>query len=295
MSHSGLEGLGNINIELTSRCNKDCWMCGRRKIDREYPEIALEYGDMEFALVQKIAAQLPPNIVVQLHNNGEPLLYPEFGDAVRLFPDQITNIVTNGKLLVKKADEIIDNLDTLSISIIENDKDAEEQFTIIEEFLHIKGDRKPYTNLRLVGDVDRERYKKFGLLMVSRVLHSPVGSFNYRKKDPTVPEIGICWDFLYHMAINSKGEASICVRFDPKRLGVIGNANEQALADIWNGPTRMEWLRQHKQGRRDLVPLCSFCHFWGVPTGNDYKDRDREIDENCVYHRDSRPESGPHV
>ena len=31
-----------LNIELTSRCNKNCWMCGRRKVDRDYPEIAME-------------------------------------------------------------------------------------------------------------------------------------------------------------------------------------------------------------------------------------------------------------
>ena len=33
-----------LNIELTSLCNKDCWMCGRRKIDKEYPELKIEYG-----------------------------------------------------------------------------------------------------------------------------------------------------------------------------------------------------------------------------------------------------------
>ena len=63
-------GLSTVNIELTSRCNKSCWMCGRRKIDREYPEIAMDYGDMDFSLVKKIAKQLPEGIVVQFHNNG---------------------------------------------------------------------------------------------------------------------------------------------------------------------------------------------------------------------------------
>ena len=41
-------GLAVVNVELTSRCNKDCWMCGRRKVDREYPEIVMNYGDMDF-------------------------------------------------------------------------------------------------------------------------------------------------------------------------------------------------------------------------------------------------------
>ncbi|KKM86916.1 hypothetical protein LCGC14_1274260, partial [marine sediment metagenome] len=49
------------------------------------------------------------------------LLYPRFGDAVQCFKHCTTSIVTNGKLLIEKADEIIDNLDILSISIIEND------------------------------------------------------------------------------------------------------------------------------------------------------------------------------
>ena len=73
-------------------------MCGRRKVEKEMPELALEYSDIDFDLLKSIARQLPPNIVVQLHNNGESLLYPEFGDAVRLFNKQITNVVTNGKL-----------------------------------------------------------------------------------------------------------------------------------------------------------------------------------------------------
>jgi len=269
MRKYALNGLSNINVELTSRCNKSCWMCGRRKIERDYPRLVSNYGDMDFNLVKKIARQLPPNIVVQLHNNGEPLLYPRFGEAVRLFSGQITNIVTNGKLLLEKARQIIGNLDTIAISVIENDPEQEQQYALIRKFLKIKGERKPFVVLRLNGMVDREKYRKLGVLLATRVLHSPLGSFNYQKKQPTVPEIGICLDFLYHLAINSRGLVSICVRFDPGALGVIGDANKQSLADIWNGPKRMNWLKKHKEGKRKLIPLCSYCHFWGVPTGKE--------------------------
>ena len=269
MRSKHLDGLSNVNVELTSRCNKDCWMCGRRKVEREFRDLALEYGDMDFDLIKRIASQLPPNVVVQLHNNGEALLYPRFGEAVRLFSSQITNIVSNGKLLVEKADEIIDNLDTLAVSIFEDDPEADSQYEILEEFLKIKDDRKPYTILRLNGHVDRERYAKFGLPFATRILHSPMGSFDYQAP-PTVPEIGVCLDFLGHLAINQKGEVSICVRFDPNRKGVLGDANKESLAQIWNSDKRMEWLGLHVEGKRDQVPLCSYCHFWGVPTGNDH-------------------------
>ncbi|MFA6355661.1 MAG: radical SAM/SPASM domain-containing protein [Candidatus Omnitrophota bacterium] len=270
-----LNGLACVNVELTSRCNKKCWMCGRRKVDKDYPELALKYGDMDFELVKKIAAQLPDNIVVQFHKDGEALLYPRFGEAVKLFPKQIKNIVTNGKLIVEKSDEIIGNLDTMSISVFEKDEEAEEQFKLIGEFLKIKGGRKPFTSLRLIGDVDDSRYKGFGCLIIRRVLHAKMGSFDYKKKDPTVPEIGICLDFLNHICINREGKVSICVRFDPKELGVIGNLREQSLDGIWNGPKRMEWMEYHKQGRREKIALCSYCQFWGVPTSFDYNQKER--------------------
>lgn len=279
---TSLYGLTTVNIELTSRCNKNCWMCGRRRIDREFPDITINYGDMDFDLVEKIAQQLPPNIVVQLHNNGEPLLYPRFGEAASLFVQQIKCIDTNGKLLLEKADEVIDILDTMAISVIEKDTEANEQLEIIGKFLELKKDRKPFTLFRINGEVDTGRYEKFGLLMAHRVLHSALGSFNYVKRSPTIPELGICLDFLHHLAINKDGEASICVRFDPKRLGVIGDAKKQSLNEIWNGKQRMAWLENHKQGRRDQVPLCSYCHFWGVPTSAGYSERGKEISENKV-------------
>ncbi|MFC1674283.1 SPASM domain-containing protein [Candidatus Omnitrophota bacterium] len=259
-------GLGTVNIELTTRCNKNCWMCGRRKIEKEYPEISIKYGDMKFELVKSIAEQLPEGIVVQFHDNGEPLLYPRFKEAVRLFDHQIRCMDTNGKLIVEKADEIIDNLDTLTISTFENDEDGDEQYKLIREFLEIKGDRKPNVVIRCLGNMSLDRYKELGCIIATRILHSPMGSFKY-KKNPTVPEIGICFDLLSHMVIKRDGKVSLCVRFDPRGLGVIADCMTTRLIDIWNGPKRKEWQKYHIEGKKNKVPLCSYCEFWGVPTG----------------------------
>jgi MoaA/NifB/PqqE/SkfB family radical SAM enzyme len=261
----GLQGLSNINIELTSRCNKACWMCGRRKVDRDYPELVLEYGDMDFALLQRIVPQIPPGIVVQFHRDGDALLYPQFGEAVSLFRNNVRNVVTNGKLLVAKSSEIIGNLETLSISIFENDTEAEQQLEVIKEFLVIKGSTKPYVTLRLIGEVDQKPYEQFGLRFVRRVLHSPMGSFNYVKRQPAIPEIGICWDFLQHPCISCKGDLSICVRFDPEHKAVLGNLRDHSLEELWNGGKRYEWLAHHLAGNRERVPLCASCEYWGIP------------------------------
>lgn len=282
MTEKGLAGLTTVNVELTSLCNKNCWMCGRRKTERDYPELVKKYGDMDLGLVKKISEQLPPNIVVQLHNNGEPTLYPYLKEAIKLFNKQITNFDTNGKLLVEKADEIIGNLDTMAISIFEKDTESEEQYEIIKKFLKLKGKQKPYVVFRLNGKVDSARYENLGALIVRRAIHAEMGSYNYTV-DPTKPEIGICLDFLNHLSINKDGDASMCVRFDPKRLGVLGNVNYQSIEDIWNGEKRMKWMEYHKQGRRDKVLLCSYCHFWGVPTSGHCEVKKEKIDEKKIF------------
>ena len=259
-------GLTTVNVELTSLCNKSCWMCGRRKIDREYPHIKLDYGCMDMGLVKSIARQLPDGIVVQLHNNGDPLLYPRFGLAAKLFKKQIRCMDTNGKLLVEKAGEIIGNLDTLTVSTFEKDDQADEQYRLVKKFLKFKGDRKPNVVIRCLGKMDLRRYEKLGCILATRILHSSLGSFDY-KKNPTVPEIGVCLDLLGHMVIRSTGKVSMCVRFDPLGLGVIGDCTKEKLVDIWKGHKRNRWIEYHIKGKRDKVPLCSYCEFWGVPTG----------------------------
>lgn len=261
-----LNGLAVVNIELTSRCNKvpGCWMCGRRKLERDHPEL-VDWGDMPYELVEKIAKQVPSGIVVQFHNNGEPLLYPRLADALELFQYDILCFNTNGKLLLEKAEEIIDRLDCLTLSVHEDDPDIDQQHEIMTRFWAMKGSRKPQVIYRLLGKVDAEPWEQHHLkgIICRRVLHDPMGSFGY-KKTPTIPEIGICLDLLTHMAIDRYGKVSICVRFDPERKGVIGDANTTTLEDIWNGEPRQEWLKLHIQGRRGEVPLCAACEFWGI-------------------------------
>ena len=218
-------GLYAIHLELTNRCNKKCWMCGRRKLDKEYPDITIHYGDFIFNLLKKISKQLPPNVVVAFHNNGEPLLYPKFKEAVQLFKRQIRCMDTNGKLIVKRAKDIIDNLDTMTISVIQNDpkniekaqKESDEQYRLVKQFLKIRKNRKPRLIFRCLGNVDLRRWQQLDGMIATRALHAPEGCFGYERK-PVIPETGICLEILNHMAINREGDVSMCVRLDPLRL-----------------------------------------------------------------------------
>lgn len=279
---SRFAGLLAVNIELTDRCNANCWMCGRRKLERDFPSLC-NWGNMNFRLVKKIAKEIPPNIFAILHNSGEPTLYPYLSEALSCFYRQIRCFNTNALLLVEKAREIINNMERLTISVIERDPLQDKKYENVRKFLELKGDKKPLMVYRLLGDVgivdentiigspeykERiERWYRLPGLVATRVLHNPMGSFCYEKK-VTIPEAGICMEVLSRLAINKDGLVSVCTRFDPSKELVIGDVNTTKLWKIWNSHERQRrFVKLHIAGRRSEIPFCNKCDYYGCPTG----------------------------
>lgn len=268
-----LNGLSGINLELTSRCNKHpgCPMCGRRKIEKQYPQLA-NWGDIPLELVEQVAEQLPFGVFIQLHNNGEPLMYPRLGEALEILKGHYMGFNTNGKLIMEKANQITGHLSTITVSIIPDDREGCMQLDTVESFLALS--HRPPVIFRLLGKIDEKRvkiieklskkYKKF--IICHRILHKPEGSFGY-EKPVTIPEIGVCLEMLHKLAIDRFGNVYPCVRFDPERKNLLGNLSTEYLDTIWNGLKRRQWVRYHLAGERNRVPLCKTCDFWGVPRG----------------------------
>jgi radical SAM protein with 4Fe4S-binding SPASM domain len=208
--------------------------------------------------------------MVQFHNNGEPLLYPDLQYAISLFSHCHTGLDTNGKALVERAFELIDVIDTLTVSFIPNDPERDDQLDQVERFLQLRGSKKPLVVFRILGQSDTEivRYlaQKHGCLITHRVLHAAMGSWKY-SSTPLIPEFGICTEILHKLSIDRYGDVSPCVRFDPKKINVLGDINEESLADIWQSEKRLRWVEYHKQGFRDKVPLCGPCEYYGIAKG----------------------------
>lgn len=267
----GFNGLTQINIEFTSRCSKACWHCGRRERDRLFG--TGDYGDMDIDLIREIASQVPGGIIIATHNNGESMLHPRYGEGVALFKDRgcFVYAVTNGKHLMEKFDDIIDNLDVVSVSIIEGDDQIERQSQLetLYKFIARRGDKKPFVVLRFVGSIDdEEKYIALGLIVVRRTLHRPGGSVEYHK-GATIPECGVCWDFMTRLAIDRYGNVSCCVRFDPDGALRLGNLYDMTLEECWNSEKRIQMRELHISGRRKEIPYCGDkCEFWGIPTSD---------------------------
>ena len=261
-----LSALSQINIELTSRCDRRnlCVWCGHQEPSVNH---VLKYGDMEFALLVEISWQVTPPIVISFHRDGDPLVYPRLGEALRLFQNHPTSIVTHGQALSKRADEIIDNATTVTVSVIPKDPDREIQLKSLRQFIEKKGDSRPMLQLKFVGNVeDPAPYEALGVPIIDRPLHNKGGSFHYVKREPPTPEIRVCQDFLSKPTVNWRGDFFQCNRLDGNNDGLLGSLYANTLDELWNGPKRREWLKAHMAGRRDLAnPLCASCDYWGLP------------------------------
>jgi radical SAM protein with 4Fe4S-binding SPASM domain len=264
-----LAGLSVASVELSSFCNKvpGCFMCGRRKLEKEHPELC-QWGNMDIGLVDLIAKQLPSNIIVSLHGNGDPLCYPRLKEALHRFKRQIRVFNTNAVALLEKADIIINNLESLTISVIENDTLGDKQYEDVKKFLEIKGNKKPIMTYRLLGNVENaKRWYELPGKVATRILHNPLGSFDYTKK-VTLPEHQICMDMLTHCFIDRYGDFYPCIRYNPYKINKLGNIKENTLEELWNSPKRLNLLKEHVKGNRNCSKLCSKCDFYGIPRGD---------------------------
>jgi len=263
-----LSGLAQLNLELSSRCDKThlCPMCGHQ--DQAVNPIT--YGDMDFELLETIRAQVEPGILISFHRDGEPTAYRKLREALNLFRGFTTSLVTHGLNLAKRAEDIIDRCTTLTISVFRGDADAEEQYRVIKEFLAIKGALSPCVQIKIVGDMSADElapYEALNCRIIRRLIHVPISNSKYAHRSPTISEVGICLDALHRPTINWQGDMFLCNRLDAHRHGFLGSVRTHSLDSIWNGETRMKMLDAHKAGRRDLAnQLCATCEFYGIPT-----------------------------
>jgi radical SAM protein with 4Fe4S-binding SPASM domain len=228
----------------------------------------IQYGDMDYALLERIREQLRPGILISFHRDGEPTVYPRLREALELFSGFTTSLVTHGGNLAKCSDVLIGQCTTVTISIFRGDADGVHQLASITEFLKEKGDRPPQVQLKIVGDMSQEElapYEALGCRIIRRLIHVPISNSKYAHRHPTIPEAGICLDALHRPTIDWRGDFYLCNRLDPARHGYLGSVVTDSLDTLWNGPTRRAMLDAHKAGRRDLAnPLCKTCEFWGV-------------------------------
>lgn len=260
---SGLESysfqIPNVyQIELVGgRCNLKCTECPvakgevkRRQIffDVEYLEVMVERGDFK------------NTFYVELQMYGEPLLHPQFDDAVQILKKRgvKVGVSTNGTIW-KEGLRDVDFITLSADSILYRQGRNDEKFN--EVMLKILNESKAKVDVQVIelGDWQEQVQRLMKILegyedkVLVRTVPDSFGA--HISKDGSED---ICVNIFLSVSIHSDGDVVPCC-FEWSKELVIGNIYEQSLEEIWQGEKRArlvaKWLCNNVPNR------CRTCKF----------------------------------
>jgi MoaA/NifB/PqqE/SkfB family radical SAM enzyme len=259
--------LTSVNIEVTTRCNLKCVECPTVDAMRR-PQ-----GLLDHRLFEKILAENPQLEFVLLFQWGEPFLHPRVLDMVRACAARgiRTMLTTNGTLLrpALRREILESGLTRLTFSIdgvgathtrVRGYPYEKLRATILA--LRAERDalgRGPAIDVSMVVFEETERdlpaFRQAWEGIADRVQAIPMFVTGKREtscREPWRGTMVVLWD----------GRVTVCCA-DYDGALVVGDAWEERLADLWNGP-RMRALRAAHR-RREFPEVCARCAEYASP------------------------------
>ncbi len=261
-------------IQTTSSCNAACTFCPHPDTKDEVSQ-----GTMETALFDRVIDELSHHdsvIRILMYLMNEPLLDPRLPERIdqakERNPQATVHIVTNGVLLGKMGDRLLKSkLDWMGLSVhalkdetylklmgLKNFEGEKGIKQIIEKFCRKAVEEKgpEYVDLKIIRDsryLDQEEgkaaiqhWRDVGLSRVE-YFEAPISRAGNVDWIPQVhrPAIQGCtsiWAMeMVHVLWN--GDVLPCCN-DWRRKVILGNVKEQSIEEIWNGPARLQFLRE---------------------------------------------------
>ncbi len=290
---------GIFNIELTNRCPMKCVMCPRTKyMTREQGYMNF---DLFQKIVDELVSENPDyqgRHPVWLHHFGESLLHPEFDRFIKYAVSKsvYTGLSVNPMMLKKEiADRLLKSgLNMLYISLDGHDeksfykirgvkKGYKKSHDNVLKFLDLKNKMKSRTQITLsmidfmLNNESIEKTNRYWreLEGIDDVLVKSFTTWNGSVSDVNLLA---CWDHndnkkkeapvacafpWERMTVMWDGSVAPCCNDYDKKL-VLGNANDESLADIWNGE-KMRSLREEFNSNKVINPLCRNCDKLRLP------------------------------
>lgn len=267
-----------MQVEITNICNANCVYCRR--------EFLGEPKHMDLDLFKKIVDATP--FITQIHTQGfgEPLIYPNFVEAIKYASDRGKRVVfyTNASVLTEeKAIEILEaGVGQVRFSVDSYYKEGFEKMrpplkwdTVldnIKRFMQLRDDGgyKTTTVVRITVTEDNkyelEETVSFWKLIVDRVSWSP--EIYIPTPDDLTPLYadGIgreCTDPNEHLIIDNVGGVSFCCQC-MYGMHVIVNItdlpviDEKSVIELYNGK-RFNEIRESIRTGKNLPSRCKFC------------------------------------
>ena len=247
-----------VAVELTNRCNRACRECPRHKTN--YP-----LGNMKWRLFNDIIEQLPQSTVIVPFFRGEPLLYPQFPQAMRKlrYFDNV-QVATNGDLLNDKTEKALLSCSFVSLSL---HKYASPSGNRRLNFLRNARNNGTTTQVSIVDTlIPKKRKQSFVETWLEHadrvriyVEHSQNGYGSTRLKidDRGQP----CSKPFSDMVVYWDGKAALCCHDWNNQLN-LGNLNTESISEVWTGQPYENVRVKHLNGKRRTVKSCVNCDQW---------------------------------
>ena len=237
-----------FGLEVTTKCNKNCYMCPRDNFKRKNLNMSKE-------TFEKFCSWIPEYCDVFFAGYGEPLLNKNLPYFInKLFKKGIeTSVMTNGKLLTPiKIRELFDNgLDRLQISIILKDG-IEQIFKYTEMVIPSERHKVEFNilyedNMELPYDITKQ-IKNDGFKYCFKLIHNR-GNELYEAN--WEHEIKTCGSFFILGDINSDGDFKICSQ-DINGKYNFGNIFTNTFDEYKN-------FKKQFFGNKSIIPNCEHC------------------------------------
>lgn len=269
-------------VEVTNRCNLNCIICPRDKMNRKI-------SDMPFELFKKIIDEVRGKVeMIDLCFAGESLLHKDIFEMIKYAKQNKikTFIQTNcmdldtyiSKQLIDSGLDLlvlsIDAADSQTYKIVRSGGDYERVVNNAMNFLQLKksnGKKNPYTIVQMVYtkfnkdevkkfysfwrkyNVDAVRIKPFNTRagLVTKDYSAIKNGMNKNNKKP-------CIRLWRGMAIYCDGKVVPCC-MDYTGRYIIGDVNENSVAEIWNSEPMVHLRELHLNGEYEKSELCKNC------------------------------------
>lgn len=282
--NNNLFNLKWLNIEFSSACNLRCKWC------------AMNHDKKGEFITEEILTKLLYEInqdhrfsidVIDLHNGGEILLDKKLEKKLNIIaknkPTSQVNLLTNAVLLKKDVSHNIINSGAIDLIRFSVDGGSREHYedirrgalwdsvkTNITNFIELNR-KNISTGIICIVPIDKplstewmdtEFQELLNLVddVELRYPHNWDGSKDIgitstgKNKDNTK----ICKFLKYNLVLLPNGDVTVCCA-DLNSAGVIGNINDNDLADIFLSNKRIKMINKFLCKRMENIPLCSKC------------------------------------
>jgi len=270
-----------LAVELTSKCNLECIMCGKDNSIRVQEH-------MDFELFKKIIddAQKSNVDTFQLSYYGESTLYPELIEAIKYTKEKIPNsfisMNTNGLTLTPRfSKNLLDtNIDSIVISIEGNNKEEYESIRVGSSWNIL---RKNIKNLREMIDtnnypakigimglnvddifIDKELYIETWGSYSDTLFTRNTKELNAKIKEPIFYKLLPCRKLFGQMVIMASGDVTRC-DYDWEGVASYGNVKDSTILELWNSPALRKIRLKHLVGQKRKTSFCDTCTYRADP------------------------------